>query len=139
MDGVGAPERGTPTDEQGAPVRADRIGPERDDALRLARAILDRSGADPDDDRALLARQLVRRDEEAIILGKMVATLIDIVGSMIVALAADDKLSPTLARAKEIIERGAAALDAHIPEPPMRGAQPSTLIPDELHAREDKL
>lgn len=36
---------------------------ERDDALKLAHRILDRPHADPDDDLAVLARQLIRARE----------------------------------------------------------------------------
>lgn len=51
---------------------------EQERALRLADQILDRPSGDPDDDLAVLARQLKRRTEQVIALSNVVKEIIEI-------------------------------------------------------------
>jgi hypothetical protein len=76
---------------------------ERADAIRLANIVLDRPNADPDDDLAMLSRQLLRAIEREEILLQMVAALTELSAGLVARMDMDD--IPAGRRAREILER----------------------------------
>lgn len=77
---------------------------EREAARILANKVLERPNADPDDDLAVLARQLLRTDEAVLILRTMALDLLALVGGFVDE-GAKYPQGPQFARVKEVLKK----------------------------------